>query len=410
MCKNILVVFVYLSVHYNCFILLKLLTFCACYCIIYIDSEIMIGEMLLLDFDYIYILTAVALGVLVTIVRRSSYFEERKNKFFVMGIFADMLILLGYVGRDLSEQYKNILLAHFSNTMIYMCAPLSMFFLIYAATKKPDKLTKICFILETASILIALSSFKTGWFYTVSSDVIYSRGTLYLYNEVLGIVFTILWAVYSFIEFKYIDLIDKFCLSEIFVLQVLAIIIQGQNSTYKIIYIGGAFNLMIYYAFVTEVYGKYDKLTGVRNRQYYHSMLTKNKFLSRYSIIMADANELKSVNDTYGHAEGDKLICAVATAMNNAVGKKGHVYRIGGDEFVAVIKTDDKDVAEEISNVIQKTLLEKNEQEYRISASLGIAVHQNDESFSQTVERADRKMYENKNKYYIETGKNRRKY
>ena len=291
-----------------------------------------------------------------------------------------------------------------------MCAPLSMFFLIYAATKKSDKLTKICFILETASILIALSSFKTGWFYTVSSDVIYSRGTLYLYNEVLGIVFTILWAVYSFIEFKYIDLIDKFCLSEIFVLQVLSIIIQGQNSTYKIIYIGGAFNLMIYYAFVTEVYGKYDKLTGVRNRQYYHSMLTKNKFLSRYSIIMADANELKSVNDTYGHAEGDKLICAVATAMNNAVGKKGHVYRIGGDEFVAVIKTDDKDVAEEISNVIQKTLLEKNEQKYRISASLGIAVHQSDESFSQTVERADRKMYENKNKYYIETGKNRRKY
>lgn len=284
-----------------------------------------------------------------------------------------------------------------------------MFFLIFASTKKLDKITLLCLILEAASTLIALSSFATGWFYTISPDVVYSRGPLYLYNEILGILFTILWAVYSYIEFSYIDIIDKIYLSEIFVFQVLTIIIQGANSTYKIIYICGAFNLMIYYAFVTEVYGKYDKLTGLRNSLYYHAILTKNKFSTGYSIIMADVNELKYVNDTYGHAEGDKMIYTVASAINTAVGKKGNVYRIGGDEFVTVINSDNPDVTEEIIKSIRRILLDKNEPKYKTSVSLGTAVHQNNELFSETLERADKNMYEDKSKYYHETGKDRRR-
>ena len=362
------------------------------------------------DNTYIYILTVIALTVLSTILGRSNHFGKRKNTFLILAIFSDIVILLGYVGRNVSEQFDNMPLAHISNTMIYMFAPLSMYFLILAATKKLDKFTVVCTVLEGISVLIALSSSFTGLFYTISPDVVYSRGPLYLYNEILGIAFTVIWAVYSFIEFRYIEPIDKFYLSELFVLQIASIIIQGFASSYKIIYICGAFNIMIYYAFVTEVYGKYDKLTGVRNNLYYRTMIAKNQYPVRYSIIMADANGLKHVNDTYGHAEGDNVIRTVAAAITKAVGKTGSIYRIGGDEFVAVIKNDDTAIVESIKLQIDGILEENKDYEYEISVSSGTAIHCNSETFSETVARADKKMYESKNEYYIRTGKDRRKH
>lgn len=365
----------------------------------------------MLDFTYIYILTAVALVVIITIIRRSSYFDDRKNQYYLAAISADILILLGYVGRDWSEHFGSVTSAYISNTIIYLCAPLSMFCLVLAATKKADKVIYILSVLEAISILIALSSPFTKLFFEISQDAVYSRGPLYFYNEVLGILFTVCWAVYSFMEFRYIDLIDKFCLSEIFVVQVGAIILQGFNSTYKVIYICGAFMILVYYAFVIEVYGKYDKMTGVRNNLYYLSIVKNRAPKSGYAVIMFDANGLKRVNDTYGHEAGDKLICGVASAITKAVGKKGSVYRIGGDEFVAIIKSDDLKVAESINNAVHKELAEKNnEYEFTMSASAGIAVHSGNKTFADTVKCADKLMYENKNQYYISNGLDRRKY
>ena len=362
----------------------------------------------MLDFTYIYILTAIALMILFSVVRRSSYLARRKNRFYMLAISADICILLGYVGRDLSEQLSVMPLAHISNTLIYLCAPLSMFFLILAASERFDKFIGICAVLEAISVIIALCSPFTGWFYTVSADVIYSRGPLYIYNEVLGVLFTVVWAIYSFIEFRYIETSGKIYLAELFVFQVASIIVQGLNSTYKIIYICGAFSIMIYYAFVTEVYGKYDRLTGVRNSLYYHAMMESAPPAAGYSVIMVDANGLKQANDTYGHAAGDRLICEVAAAMVKSVGKKGAVYRIGGDEFVAVIRSTDAEYLGGIERAIHEQLSQIADTE--VSASTGAAVNSEGESFADTVSRADKLMYENKNQYYIRTGKDRRRH
>lgn len=364
----------------------------------------------MLDFTYIYILTAVALLLLLTIVNRSSYFEGRKIRYYRLAILADIAILLGYVGRDLSEQLSELVLAHISNTIIYACAPMSMYFLLLASTKQPNKLTGLCKSLEVLSLVIAISSPFTGLFYTVSPEAIYSRGPLYIYNEALGILFTVVWAISSFREFSYVERIEKFHLSALFALQVAAIVIQGLFSSYKIIYIYGAFSIMIYYAFVIEVYGKYDKLTGARNSLYYHSMIKKNNFPSKYTVIMADANGLKRINDTFGHAAGDELICAAAWALSTAVGKSGSVYRIGGDEFIAVLNTDDQEAAEKIEKGIHDALSRRSSTISGITVSTGMAVHNPRESFSSTVKRADKLMYEHKNEFYAATGIDRRRH
>ncbi|MBQ3161567.1 MAG: GGDEF domain-containing protein [Oscillospiraceae bacterium] len=364
----------------------------------------------MLDYTYIYILTSIALVALMTIVRRSSHLEKRKNLFFILAAYTDMLVLLGYVGRDLSEQHKIMLLAQGSNLIIYMCAPLTMFWLILASTKKTDKLLCFCGVLEAISIIIAVSSPFTELFFTVSDDVVYSRGPLYLYNEILGILFVIVWAWYSYREFRYIEFIDKVYLSEVFVFQLAAIILQGLNSTYKVIYIGGAFDLALYYAFIIEVYGKYDKMTGLRNRLYYNNFVNSIKPAEKYAVILFDGNGLKNINDTLGHEAGDKFLCTIASAIASAVGKKGSSYRVGGDEFVSIVRSDNTEVLERIVADVHKKLEASSEKlGFECTVSSGVAVHLPCESFNDTFNRADMKMYEDKNRYYISTGKEKRK-
>ena len=126
---------------------------------------------------------------------------------------------------------------------------------------------------------------------------------------------------------------------------------------------------------------------------------------------MFDANGLKKVNDNFGHDAGDKLICAVAAAIAKAVGKYGSVYRTGGDEFIAVLNSADEKRAEEINNSVHRILEENSSQyEFPLSVSSGFAVYSKGEKFVDTVNRADKNMYENKNRYYVKNGLDRRRH
>ncbi|MGN0696872.1 MAG: hypothetical protein ACI4J5_08930 [Oscillospiraceae bacterium] len=76
----------------------------------------------------------------------------------------------------------------------------------------------------------------------------------------MGIVFVILWAVYSYIELSYVERTDKIHMTELFAAEIIAMILQSFNPTYKVIYIGGTFVMMIYYAFVI---GQTENAVGI---------------------------------------------------------------------------------------------------------------------------------------------------
>ncbi len=86
-----------------------------------------------------------------------------------------------------------------------------------------------------------------------------------------------------------------------------------------------------------------DTMTGLGNRT---AFLEENKsnatFPGMISYIMMDANNLKKINDTLGHNKGDELIVTIAKCMRTAVGDSGQCYRIGGDEFVIILKNKDR--------------------------------------------------------------------
>ena len=121
-----------------------------------------------------------------------------------------------------------------------------------------------------------------------------------------------------------------------------------------------------------------------------------------------DVNGLKPVNDNLGHAAGDELIKGAATCLLSAVGPYGKVYRTGGDEFEVI--TYAADCKAILRDIRLKTALWHGFLADTISVSVGYASRADyPEATVEDLEKiADQHMYEDKERYYIETGKERR--
>lgn len=104
----------------------------------------------------------------------------------------------------------------------------------------------------------------------------------------------------------------------------------------------------------------FDQLTGLYNRRFYEEELRRldTKRNLPITIVMADVNGLKLTNDAFGHACGDKLLKAVASAMKNELRSDDIIARIGGDEFVILLPKTDSNSAKIIINRIKTKISE----------------------------------------------------
>lgn len=154
-----------------------------------------------------------------------------------------------------------------------------------------------------------------------------------------------------------------------------------------------------------------DELTRMYNRHSYEediSEIRENGMDDDLALISADVNGLKSVNDSLGHAAGDELIKGAAFCLFSALGSCGKIYRTGGDEFMAIIRSSDCErlLAELRSRASSWTGAEVSS----VSLSVGCARHAEDPSASiEELEKlADTRMYEDKKRYYERSGQDRR--
>lgn len=144
-----------------------------------------------------------------------------------------------------------------------------------------------------------------------------------------------------------------------------------------------------------------DSMTGVRNKHAYseHEAALNRKImgneLEKLAVVVCDINGLKVVNDTKGHAAGDKLI-KDASALLCEYFVHGAVYRIGGDEFVVLLQGKGYDTREETMRALNKKI-EDNIAIDDVVISMGYSVLQPEDGLLHDVfERADQMMYERK--------------
>lgn len=148
-----------------------------------------------------------------------------------------------------------------------------------------------------------------------------------------------------------------------------------------------------------------DSLTGLRNTTSYKSWVAEfdkeieNK-TANFGVVVFDLNKLKKTNDTYGHDVGDKLIATAAKVISD-VFKRSPVFRIGGDEFLAVLQHRDLEDCEKLFAQLDlecSNTYIKEKEEIPVSIARGFARFKPDKDlrFNDVFKRADKAMYENK--------------
>jgi len=156
-----------------------------------------------------------------------------------------------------------------------------------------------------------------------------------------------------------------------------------------------------------ELYKEYayrDTLTGAFSRLYFDqwskSRIEKYGFINEdICVVMIDINRYKFINDTYGHAAGDKALARVSKILQMSVKEEDLVVRYGGDEFLMVLVNCTYDEANRILSKISGSMLKIDDINFGISISYGIEYISSYKDLKAAVHRADEKMYESKNAY-----------
>ena len=150
-----------------------------------------------------------------------------------------------------------------------------------------------------------------------------------------------------------------------------------------------------------------DALTSLKNRTAYENMKAalKNKYLAqdctKFAAVMFDLNDLKKINDELGHGAGDIYIKSSSELICNTF-KHSPVFRIGGDEFIAILRNSDYDERDELLERFRSEVERLQSEDipliHRVSVASGMADSDEieNEDIETMFEKADERMYENK--------------
>lgn len=133
-----------------------------------------------------------------------------------------------------------------------------------------------------------------------------------------------------------------------------------------------------------------DPLTGLRHNGPFGERLAGAP-PERTALLAVDIDRFKDINDTYGHQEGDRALVDLAQALRQALRAQDELYRIGGDEFAAILEISRPEEAVRIAERLVQAARRVGR-----SVSVGVAVRLPDESGKETLRRADTALYEAK--------------
>ena len=149
-----------------------------------------------------------------------------------------------------------------------------------------------------------------------------------------------------------------------------------------------------------------DDLTGLFNSRQFYSHIAQevdrsNRYFRPLSLILMDIDNFKSLNDTYGHLSGDRVLSSTGDIIKAAIRKQDTAYRYAGDEFTIILPETEIEkalaVAERVRQAIEsETHVLSNPRALKVTVSIGVVEHLTDEEIKSFVHRADSAMYVSK--------------
>lgn len=151
-----------------------------------------------------------------------------------------------------------------------------------------------------------------------------------------------------------------------------------------------------------EQIAHHDQLTGLGNRTAYAELIGDEEFdPTKYIVVMLDLNDLKKCNDVLGHAKGDIYIRESARVIEECFGDLGHCFRVGGDEFCVLLKSNSLNACRSRVDLMHSKVYQFNrETTTGINMQIACGFEKYDKRIDYDIEdtarRADRNMYQDK--------------
>lgn len=164
------------------------------------------------------------------------------------------------------------------------------------------------------------------------------------------------------------------------------------GSEIRVIWLCTSIDVVLMYIMYLELTQNTDALTHLLNRRYYESEISRMRHPA--VIYYFDVNDFKYINDTYGHSFGDVCLATVGSCIQEAMGKKGRCYRIGGDEFCAILQIKPQEAEEHQKNFTMQMRIRREHLKELPYVSVGYAYYDpKKDSIVDTIKKADAMMY-----------------
>ncbi len=289
---------------------------------------------------------------------------SRQNWYYILAsVLAIMQLLLEIITYSISGiQTTQALAIHYLGYALgYALAPALPFeVLFYLGYSEQTPFKK--FILSIpllVNMILSVLSIQSGWYFKLNLLNIYERGPIFWMVTIISAFYYMLILIRLITKRNMTIIVSKFLLAAVYLLPIVATALQLMVMQAPFIYSTVSITLLLYYIVIQEAKFDYDMQTKVRNRIAFEQELhTLERTKRDACIFMFDVNNLKQTNDTWGHQEGDTLLVAVAAMLSKFFSPAGKVFRIGGDEFCAILplsKTNEESIyARNIEKALEK--------------------------------------------------------
>ena len=340
--------------------------------------------------------------------------KKQAHRLFLTLIFSVILILLLEIASVVlnSAQYIEFMVVHkIVNVLGFLLTPVVPIIAAMYAYKRANKARKIPadqfpwlkvpFIVNG---ILSVGSYYFNWIFTISAENLYVRGPLFFVSPVTSYFYYIMHLSFLYKNRKKISREELFGLSCLTLIPAVFSVFQLYYYVFLTIWNSVAIAVVINYIFIVYNEAKYDPLTGVGNRIAYDEYLAnlQGKSGFNFSVVNIDLDDFKSINDLYGHQEGDKVLKVFARNLEDAFEEEGVVIRLGGDEFIVLLRERRISTLERCIRTFNDKINAYNaskEVRYCIQFSYGIATYDNSfRDINTFIQYSDKLMYEEKQK------------
>ena len=337
----------------------------------------------------------VSILILLAFIKTNVSFNDNINRVFTLVCAAAFLLVVADSTRFVTARMPHpSFLRYFSKNVGYILRCLIIYLITLIAKRKKTNRLFLYSLPLLICILISIINtipFGRGLLFTVDENNVFHRGHLGFTPHFICFLYAIQLLYYSFKNFSHYRY-EPFVVILIEVAAFTAMIVEILYDFDFILCQVLISSIIFYYFFLlTQVY-KRDTLTSFFNRRCFY--LTLNHQQNRPMILLSmDLNNLKYLNDNFGHAEGDKALITVSKEMLRAFGRHAKLYRTGGDEFMAIFK---KRTLSEVINLVSVFQDNLKKTDYRVAC--GFAPYTPGDDVDKVITLSDERMYADKEK------------